>query len=863
MVKKAGHVRKSSKAAPVASSTRLLRRLSAFMESSIDAFFMFDKNLNFVSINPAARELFGLSEQEVLGRNVADIVPGIKETGVYDKYLSVIKTGVPLPLDDVAPGSRFGDVRVNVKAFKVGSGLGIIATDISERKHAEEELRSKEEHFRSLIENSLDAIGVLNADGTLRYQSPSIQRLMGYMTKERINKQPFDVVHPDDLPDALKLFNQLVQYPGDTIRHEVRIQYKDGSWHTLEVMARNLIDDPVVNGIVANLRDITERKEMEEALRGQEEYFRTLIESASDAVVIINESGTLLYESPAMARILGLEPGERIGETGFDFIHPEDMQNAATSFERLMEKPGTNINLEVRGLHKDGSWRMLEAVGRNLIDDPVVKGIIVNFRDITERKEMETELRESEEFSSSLLRDSPNPVMVINPDSTIGYINPALEELTGFSAEEVLGLPIPYPWWTEETGGITAEAIQKSVVSELTGLRKVFIEELLQKKNGARFWVQVSVTVIERDGELKYYLSNWVDITERKRMEDALRQSEFNYRLLLDSTLDGLIVVDAETMKVVFGNKRAARLYGFDTVEAGIGVDIIDFVHPKDREQVIKGFSEDVFVSDRRQRYEIRTKTMDGREIWVSALATRIEYEGRLAVLLSVRDITDRREAEEERQRLEEQVQLAGRLAAVGELAAGVAHELNNPLTAVQGFAELLTSRKDLKRSVRGDVNAIYREAQRASRITSNLLTFARRHKPEKSLISINEPLEKSLELHEYRMRVNNIEVQRDLDPNLPKIMADFYQMQEVFINLLTNAEQAMTEAHKRGKLIVRTQKAGGVIRITFIDDGPGIAEEDLKRVFDPFFTTKEAGKGTGLGLSICYGLVESHGGHI
>jgi signal transduction histidine kinase len=228
-----------------------------------------------------------------------------------------------------------------------------------------------------------------------------------------------------------------------------------------------------------------------------------------------------------------------------------------------------------------------------------------------------------------------------------------------------------------------------------------------------------------------------------------------------------------------------------------------------------------------------------------------------------IEDINERKKAEEDRQMLEQQLQLAGRLAAVGELAAGVAHELNNPLAAVQAFAQLLTSRDDLDKTVKKDIETIYREAQRATRITGNLLSFARRHRPEKRLVSINEILEGSLELHEYRMKINSIEVITELDAELPMTMADSHQMQQVFVNIITNAEQAMTEAHGRGTLWVRTEKLGEMIRITFTDDGPGIHKENLEHVFDPFFTTKDVGKGTGLGLSICYGIIEGHGGYI
>jgi two-component system NtrC family sensor kinase len=261
--------------------------------------------------------------------------------------------------------------------------------------------------------------------------------------------------------------------------------------------------------------------------------------------------------------------------------------------------------------------------------------------------------------------------------------------------------------------------------------------------------------------------------------------------------------------------------------------------------------------------HEFRTFTRDGREIWLSAVAAKIEYQGKAAGLLSFRDITDKKKAEEERKKMEQQLQFAGRLAAVGELAAGVAHELNNPLAAVLLYSQLLKSRNDLDESLAGDIEIVHREAERATRITGSLLSFARRHKPEKSPVSLNEVIMKSAELNAYQMKLKNIEVEMDLDSDLPVTMADFHQLQQVFVNIINNAEQAMSDDHEQHALRITSRQSGDMIRITFADDGPGISEENIKRVFDPFFTTKEVGKGTGLGLSICYGIVEEHGGRI
>jgi signal transduction histidine kinase len=223
--------------------------------------------------------------------------------------------------------------------------------------------------------------------------------------------------------------------------------------------------------------------------------------------------------------------------------------------------------------------------------------------------------------------------------------------------------------------------------------------------------------------------------------------------------------------------------------------------------------------------------------------------------VLVARDVTQQK-------RMEEQLVMTDRLASIGELSSGIAHELNNPLTSVIGFSQLLME-GDVPENIREDLGTVYSEAQRAAAIVKNLLTFARKHAPVKQLSQVNTVIEDVLRLRAYEQKVNNIEIENHLAPDLPEIMIDHFQMQQVFLNIMVNGEFAMLEAHHQGKLIITTEKLDGVIKITFTDDGPGISEENLKHIFDPFFTTKEVGKGTGLGLSICHGIVTEHGGKI
>ncbi|TET13015.1 MAG: PAS domain S-box protein [Dehalococcoidia bacterium] len=350
------------------------------------------------------------------------------------------------------------------------------------------------------------------------------------------------------------------------------------------------------------------------------------------------------------------------------------------------------------------------------------------------------------------------------------------------------------------------------------------------------------------------------NITECNRMQEQLQLAEENYTTFFDNSSVAITITD-ENERIVNWNKFAEVLLGMD--EDDLYMKPVSSLYPEAEWRTLR--SQNIRQKGIQHHLETRMVRKNQEIIDVDlSLSVLKGPDGKVTGSIGIIvDITERNRAQKEKQRIEEQLRVAGRLAAVGELAAGVAHELNNPLAAVQAFAQLLVDRDDLDETIKSDVETIYEEVQRATKITNNLLSFAGRHKPEKRLISINDVLERSLELHAYLMRINNIEVVKELDPGLPTTMADFHQIQQVFVNIINNAEQAMTEANGKGKLRVETQRVGEMIRIAFTDDGPGISEDNLKRIFDPFFTTKEVGKGTGLGLSISFSLVQEHAGHL
>ena len=223
--------------------------------------------------------------------------------------------------------------------------------------------------------------------------------------------------------------------------------------------------------------------------------------------------------------------------------------------------------------------------------------------------------------------------------------------------------------------------------------------------------------------------------------------------------------------------------------------------------------------------------------------------------LVALRDHTEER-------LLQERLLQSEKMASVGQLVSGVAHELNNPLTGVMGFAQLLLAR-ELDETVRGQIQTIYGEAERAAKIVQNLLSVARPRRPSKEMADVNALLQRVLELRSYDFAIRNISLDMTLDTRMPRVWADPDQIQQVFFNLIKNAEQAMIEAHGGGRLTVMTRGQPDGVRISVGDSGPGIAPEVQRRIFDPFFTTKDAGKGTGLGLTICYSIIDEHGGRI
>ena len=263
--------------------------------------------------------------------------------------------------------------------------------------------------------------------------------------------------------------------------------------------------------------------------------------------------------------------------------------------------------------------------------------------------------------------------------------------------------------------------------------------------------------------------------------------------------------------------------------------------------------------------YLLRMRRIDGSAVWVEVTA-RAEPGSANTIRLEalVRDVSERKRRDDQSRDLYQQLLQAEKMAALGQTISGVAHELNNPLATILSWAERLAE-KTVDAGTRRGVDVILGEADRAARIVRTLLTFARKRQSTRAMVDLNQIVLETLTLRAYEQRVTNIEVVTALASGLPPVFADAHQIQQVLLNLVINAEQAMVSAYGRGALVVRTwhNKERDVVALEVSDDGPGVPEEARSKIFDPFFTTKEVGKGTGLGLTVAYAIVQEHGGRI
>ncbi len=447
----------------------------------------------------------------------------------------------------------------------------------------------------------------------------------------------------------------------------------------------------------------------------------------------------------------------------------------------------------------------------------------------------------------------PIGITVLDMKGVILYCNPVVYNKGGYSKDDLVGKHFfrIAPLRARDTPNFV-----RILASLIRGKIPKPFEVIYQQKGGTTGWTEFSISLI-KVGEERRILVVQNDITERKQAEETLRESEERFRTIYENAP---VLIDAfdENGRCVLWNKQCCELFGWTIDEINAHDDALALFYPDPavREEV----KQTVTTKPDGRFREWHSVTKAGKTL--TTMWANFRLPDGIAFNLGY-DITERKRAEGERKELERKAYVSSRLTSIGEMAAGIAHEINNPLTVVIGFAHLLMERKDVPDDVRKALETVHGGSVRVADIVRRLLTFARQDRVEREYVKINDIVENTLALRAYAMKTSNIEIRTYLDPDLPRTMAASGQLQQVFLNIIINAEAEMKRAHGKGSLLIKTEVAGETIRISFKDDGPGIAPEDMDRVFEPFFTTKEPGEGTGLGLSICHGIIAEHRGRL
>jgi PAS domain S-box-containing protein len=576
--------------------------------------------------------------------------------------------------------------------------------------------------------------------------------------------------------------------------------------------------------------------QLSELIARSQRNFKELIDSFEDVALAFSLDGTIRTVNRRVAELLRQPYVAVVGHKLDEFCDRPTRGEVEGTIARFLERRRWTGLIEVK-LKGQPRALFLDCVLNAILKDGEVVGASLLARDVTEEREKERRFTE-------LFETLQEGVYFCTPQSKLLDANPALIRMLGYSNKEEL-LAVDPATLSKGAALGRGPADSGDVRSR---------EIVLKKKDGSdAVCLDISRAVWDPSGNVVRYQGTLTDVTERRRMETQLQaQTQFQQRLL-ESFPDLILVIDPDG-RYQFVSSRIHDLLGYQPS------DLLrqKVAESRNHSPEFLALYEDVASGERAVgASEFGAQHRDGAWRTMRATASRLidANEKPAGVIVSVRDITMEK-------RLEQQVIQSERLAAMGQMIGGFAHELNNPLTTILGVSELL-GEGESNESRQKQITMMHQQARRATEIVQNLMYFARPPAPGRTQVNLAELIERTVHLQAYSLRKSNISVDLLKEPALPSITADPNQLMQVFLNLILNAEQAIRESRERGTLRIRMGKDSGVVWATLQDDGPGIPAENLPHIFDPFYTTKRPGGGTGLGLSICKAIMKEHGGNI
>ena len=555
-------------------------------------------------------------------------------------------------------------------------------TDITARKRMEETLRESEERFRLLIQNSNDIIAVIDENGWMRFVGGPLERILGYQASELIGTSGFDLVHPEDRQETIRVFTEAIKEPGAVKSVEYRYRHQDGHWLYLEAVGTNLLLDPHVKGVVLNIRDITERKRAEEALRASEVNYQEVFNASNDAIFIHEaSSGAIVDVNTATLQMYGLTrqdvPRLNIGD--FSLGDPPYSQAEAAEWVRKAAVLGPQ-RFEWMAKRKNGELFWVEVNLKSVVIGKQDRVLAV-VRDISDRKRAEEELRTKTEDLDRFFTVALDLLCIADIDGYFRRLNPQWQAVLGYPLAELEGkrfLDFVHPEDLEATMGAVARLADQAAVVDFTNRYRC--------RDGSYRWIEWRSYPA---GRLIYAAAR--DITERKQAEEALRESEARFSKAFNTSPGPMTISEIETGRFIDVNEQTLRTLGFareemighTSNELGIWGD------PEDRAPlVMKLQNEGSF-----REFPVRFVTKSGNTRDVLWSAETIIFGSKKVLLSLFFDITERKQAEAEKEKLRDQLLQAQKMESVGRLAGGVAHDFNNMLSAILGHAELAMMR--------------------------------------------------------------------------------------------------------------------------------------------------------------------------
>ena len=826
------------------------------------------KTGKIVDVNDKFCQLTDYKKDEVIGRSTPQL--GFYSEDDRNRFVDELTDSGKVHGLEMDFRAKHGSI-INAHMFAVPiqfEGEALVLTefyDVTEQKRTKKALLESEEKFRSLAENQHDVVWTVNENLEVDYISPSCFKMTGTTAEKTIGKKPNEFYTEESYQRIIMKLAEERQKSANEMQStvlEVDQYHEDGHLFPVEITCIPVIIDNKFVGVQGITRDITERKKAEEEIR----KLSTAVEQSPSVIAITDLKGNLKYVNPQFTELTGYTSEEAINKNRG--ILKSGHQSDGMYKELWQTISSGNVwRGEFHNKKKNGELFWESASVSPIFDK---QGKITNYvkvaEDISERKQAEEKVKKSEKRLKSIFESIPSPIVVYNTEGHPLYLNPAFTELFLWSLDELEGRCIPFvPDDQRDLSNIKVEEVYR------TGKIVRYETKRLTKYGDVVDVIVSGAFITGAEGDPVEMVTNLTEITGLKRAEEGLRASEEKYRTILESIEDGYYELDIDG-NFTFFNDSLCEIYGYSRNEL-IGSNIRKF---SDQETSKRGHSyfNKVYATGRSEKgFEWPITRKDGTNRVVEAsVSLRRNAEGAPKGFRGiVRDIS-------EKQSLEAQLHQAQKMEAIGTLAGGVAHDLNNILGGLVSYPELLLLQLPKDSPLRKSILTIQKSGEKAAAVVQDLLTLARRGVVVTDPVNLNDVIAdylKSPEHEKLKSYHPTVHIETHIEKDTLNILGSSTHLSKTIMNLVSNAAEAMPEG---GNLIVSTEnryidrpirdydhvKEGDYVVLTISDTGTGISSDDMEKIFEPFYTKKKMGRsGTGLGMAVVWGTLKDHNGYI